>query len=221
MPLKKPAPGDDLLRLAHKDGVSAEAVRARPENRELLSYRDAGVLSADDELFIPDPEPAKFRVRTGETHCFVYKPARRILHLLLTDEHGAARQSDYTLSDFQYDGPKPAYGAPFPDQLHGFAYQGVVHETLPAALAQLTLTLADAPEDPLEIHLGRLDPVSTTRGLKTRLQGLGMYQGDVEDTSYDADLHAAVKDFQRAQGLAASGAADAPTRARLRSVYGG
>lgn len=173
MPIKKPAPGDDLLRLAQKEGVSREAIRSHPHNRELFRARDPAVLSSDDELFIPAPEPAKFIVRTGETHYFVYKPPTRILHLVLRDDEGNPRQTDYTLSDFRYDGPKPKYGRPFPDVLYGFAYQGLVHEELPAALSELKLTLEDALDDPIELHLGRLDPVSTTRGLKARYRAWG------------------------------------------------
>lgn len=227
MPLKKPAPGDDLLRLAQKEGVSAEAMRQHPDNRDLLAARDPHVLSAEDELFIPEPAPATFRVTTGQTHYFVYKPPTRILHLVLRDDHGAFRQTDYTLSDFRYDGPKPKYGLPFPDELYGFAYQGVVHETLPAAISQLTLTLEDAPDDPIALHLGRLDPVATTRGLKTRLMNLGLYQGDVDvssldnSASTDADLREALTRFQRHWGLPATGVADPKTRDKLRDVCGG
>ncbi len=201
--------------------MSTGAIASHPDNRELLAARSAGVLSAEDDLFIPAPEPAKLQVRTGETHYLVYKPATRILHLVLQHENGEPRQTDYTLCDFQYDGPQPKFGRPFADELYGFAYQGVIQEALPAAVSQLKLTLEDAPDDPIELHLGRLDPPSTTRGLKARLQSLGLYHGDLESSEYDAELHAAVQKFQREHGLAATGAADGQTRERLAAVCSG
>jgi hypothetical protein len=220
MPTKKPLPGDDLLRIAQKEGVSYQDIRNHPDNSELFSGRTPVVLSEADEIFIPERKPKQFPVAIGDTHYLVHRPAKRLLHLVLHDDNGALRQIDYTLSDFKYDGKKPEHG-PFPDKLYGFAYQGVVHEQLPAALTQLTLTLEDAPDDPIEIHLGRLDPISTTRGLKVRLQALGLYHGDVEDAAYDSDLSDAVRFFQRQQGLAVSGAADRETRAQLETIYGG
>lgn len=221
MPLKKPSPGDDLLRLAQKEGVGVAAIRAHPENRELFACREPGVLSSEEELFIPPPEPKKEQISTGETHYIVYRPATRFLHFVLHDESAAPRQADYTLSDFVFDGPKPKYGFPWPDELHGYAYQGVVHEELPATVTKLKLVLDDDEDNALTIELGRLEPVGSTRGLKARLRSLGLYPGDVASSDYGVDLTEAVRLFQARQGLRVTGKADLATRAKLKTVCGG
>ena len=221
MPVKKPGPGDDLLRLAQKEGVSLRAILDHPDNRDLFACRDSGVLHEDDELFVPPAEPKRVQVSTGYTHYLVYKPPRRTLHLELRDESGKPRQVDYTLQEFEYDGELPKFGPKPADKLCGFAYQGIVHEELPAATRRLKLVLEDEPDDPLTLELGRLDPVSTTRGLKARLQSLGLFVGDVASTAYDFELAEAVRLFQARQGLPVTGDADPAMRAKLKTVCGG
>jgi len=221
MPVTKPSRGDDLLRHAHKHGVSRQAVLSHPQNQELLAYRDPAVLSEDDDVFVPDPVVRTITVGTGETTYLVYKPQRRVLHLVLQDDNGEPRQADYTLCEFVFDGPKPKYGLPLPAQLYGFACRGVIHEELPIAVSGLTLILEDAPAERISINLGRLDPVSTTRGLKRRLCNLGLYHADVDSPVVDQELSEALRTFQRAHGMPVTGVSDAATRDKLRALCGG
>lgn len=221
VPLVKPRPGDDLLQLAGLHGVSSAAISSHPDNAELFAARAPAVLHEDDEVFVPDPEPRTIGVSAGHTHYLVHKPLMRKLHLQLRGEDGAYREVDYELSGFEYDGPKPDLGFPLPTQLFGYAYQGIVEEQLYAGVARVTLTLADAASDPIVLELGRLDPVSTTRGLKARLQGLGLYLGDLSSATYDAETELAVCRFQQQQGLPLTGYADPELRSRLRTVFGG
>jgi hypothetical protein len=221
VPTMKPKPSDDLMRLAQRQGVSRQAILSHPENSELFAAREHCVLWCEDELFVPEPEPKKLRVRSDAIQFLVYTPLRRVLHLTLQDERGAPRETDYTLSSFVFDGAKDKYGFAFPERLYGFAYQGVLHQELPAGVVELTLTLDDAPDDPLTIQLGRLEPVSTTRGLKARLQNLGLYHGDLSDPGFDSELQEALRQFQRRSSLPVTGTGDAATRERLRAVCGG
>jgi len=220
MPVKKPSAGEDLLHMAQKDGVSCQAIMAHPENAELFACRDPAVLFTEDEIFIPDPEPRRVAVATGYTHYVVYKPPTRLLHLELRDASDAVRQTGYTLSAFEYEGKKPEHAVPLPEQLHGFAYQGIVHEELPASVCRLTMLLEDQPDQPFELALGRLEPVTMTRGMKARLVNLGLLHTPVDD-AWDLDTSQALRAFQRSQGLAATGQADPETRSALVRVHGG
>ncbi len=141
MPIKKPEPGDDLLHLALREGVARADILSHPDNRELFARRNGAVLHEEDEIFVPEPKPAKFTVATGHTHYFVYKPPMRTLHLELRSRTGEPRQTDYTLQDFVFDQTAYKYQRPFPERLYGFAYQGIIHEELPAALKRASLLL--------------------------------------------------------------------------------
>jgi hypothetical protein len=217
MPIMKPEPGDDLLRLSQKTGVSQQQIQQCQENKDVFVCRTPEVLHQEDEIFIPDPTPKKIRVRTGETTYLVYAPPTRMLRLELKDERGNPRQADYELTDFEYDGTEKQK---LPGPLYGFAYQGILEEELPAAVKSVKLVLDDDASKAFTLLLGRLDPVTTTRGLKARLLNLGLYVGKLDD-EYDAGVGRAVRLFQLMHGLAATGGADPAMRRKLVSVCGG
>ncbi len=219
----KPEPGDDLLRLSQKTGVSESDILRCEENKDLFACRSPDVLFTEDEVFIPQPKPKVLRVRTGDTKYIVYCPPKRTLHLELRDEHGKLRHADYELTVTEYDdtaNKPPLDLTKLKGPLYGYAYQGIVHEELPAAATKVRLVLDDDEEGALTLALGRLDPVSTTRGLKVRLLNLGLYVGAIDD-AFDADTAQALRRFQLAQGRVATGEADPETRGLLISACGG
>ncbi len=216
MPVIKPEPGDDLLRLSQKTGVSQQQIQQCQENKDVFVCRTPEVLHHDDEIFIPDPAPKKIRVRTGETTYLVYAPPTRMLRLELKDERGNPRQADYELTDFGYDGTEKQK---LPSSLYGFAYQGILEEELPAAVTSVKLVLDDDAENAFTLLLGRLDPVTTTRGLKARLLNLGLYVGKLDD-EFDAGLMDALQALQWRSGLPATGFPDRKTLAHLVELHG-
>ncbi|MFT3925156.1 MAG: peptidoglycan-binding domain-containing protein [Myxococcales bacterium] len=156
------------------------------------------------------------KVEVGGEVTLVYQPARRILHLNLQDESGRPHEVDYTLQELVYDGTQKEKLA---EPIHGFAFEGVLHEELPASVTKLKLVLEDDKDNPIDLELGRLDPVSTTRGLKARLQNLGLYQGELDD-KFDGPTASALRMFQRSQSLPVTGQADPITRGTLTKVHG-
>lgn len=216
MPVRKPEPGDDLLRLSQKVGVGAKEIRDCPENKDLFGSREPHVLFNEDEVFIPEPAPKKVRVRTGETLYLVYAPPKRTLHLQLHSNHGKPREVDYELRDPVYDG---TINDKLKGSIYGYSYQGIVHEELPSSVSQIVLVLEDDKEHPITLHLARLDPVSTTRGLKARLLNLGFFRGPLDDT-FVPELTCAVQAFQWSVGLPATSFPDGPTLDALSKRHG-
>ena len=216
MPSLKPSVGQDLLHIAQREGVSSQAILNCPENRDLLACRAPGVLFHEDEVFVPAPEPKIVRVRVGETAYLVYRPARRKLQLILRDSTGAFLDCDYTLRAFEYDGTE---GERIPGPLHSYAYRGVIDEELPAGVKKLELVINDQEPLALALEVGRLDPVSTLRGLKGRLRNLGFYRGPLDD-EFEPGLIDACRGFQLSRGLPATGQPDGATCKALVEVHG-
>ncbi len=217
-----PEPGDDLLRLSQKTGVSQSDILGCEENKDLFACRSPDVLFTEDEVFIPKPKPKTLRVHTGDTRYIVYSPPKRTLHLELRDESGKPRQADYELTVTEYDdtaNKPPLDLTKLKGPLYGYAYQGIVHEELPAAAMKARLVLDDDEDGALTLELGRLDPVSTTRGLKARLVNLGYLLAPL-DEKFDAALSRALCAFQIECNLAPTGQADAATRTLLVQRHG-
>ncbi|WP_224360800.1 peptidoglycan-binding protein [Hyalangium versicolor] len=71
------------------------------------------------------------------------------------------------------------------------------------------------------LRLGVLSPVDSVTGQKLRLRQLGYYSGKLGQLgSEDADLKAALINFQRTHKLKESGTLDGPTQDALKKAYG-
>ncbi len=198
--------------------MSQSDILSCEENKDLFACRSSDVLFSEDEVFIPKAKPKTLRVHTGDTRYIVYSPPKRTLHLELRDEVGKLRDADYELTITEYDdtvNKPPLDLTKLKEPLYGYSYQGIVHEELPAAAMKVRLVLDDDEQGALTLELGRLDPVSTTRGIKARLASLGLYSGELDEED-DATLMHAVSMFQLANGLPITGAADIATRVALK-----
>ncbi len=69
------------------------------------------------------------------------------------------------------------------------------------------------------LALGRLDPVSSLRGLKARLHNLGLYPGSLDD-EFDPRLFDALRAFQLSEGLPVTGQPDPQTCERVTRAHG-
>ena len=91
-----------------------------------------------------------------------------------------------------------------------------------ARLGELVLYIDDYPRGRrrrYSIRIGELPEATTPRGAQMRLHHLGYYKGAYRDDAHPA-MTRALRDFQRDHHLAATGALDARTAARLREVHG-
>ncbi|MFO0553502.1 MAG: type VI secretion system tip protein TssI/VgrG [Polyangiaceae bacterium] len=87
-------------------------------------------------------------------------------------------------------------------------------EISPSATAGVVVL--DLPDEVVEMPLlfGKLPELQTVRGVKVRLRNLGYYAGGVDDI-YDPVTRRAVRLFQQAERLTATGVLDDETRRRL------
>lgn len=91
--------------------------------------------------------------------------------------------------------------------------EGVLKARAPLRSAQAKLFIGEE-EEPLELLLGHLNPVSMAEGVQGRLNNLGYDCGEV-DGNLGPQTEAALAAFQRAEDLEATGAPDDDTRAKL------
>ena len=85
----------------------------------------------------------------------------------------------------------------------------------------LASTAPDGPDrECVPLILGGVGPISTERGVKVRLQNLGLFPHSLDDASEGA-FESALRAFQESADLEATGRVDDATRAALAERYGG
>jgi hypothetical protein len=220
----KPRPGDKFV-LGPGDCLSSVAFEAGFRDWRALAEADTGgELQADgrtpnlqregDEIDVPPLSQKWAPVAAGPTRYF---RLRRETTTPLRLELGG--------------GPTgPWADCPFVLAVAGVEVEGTtsrlggIDVRIPIAATEGLLSLYGAgrsrpPTFELELQIGSLEPVTTTRGLQARLAGLGFGPGPT-----DGDLGpvtvAAVERFQSVCGLRVDGSAGPVTRETLRKVYG-
>jgi hypothetical protein len=100
---------------------------------------------------------------------------------------------------------------------------GMVEQDLPptAESGQLTVWINKPDEEPTlkwRLTLGDLPPMETPHGVRLRLKNLGYYR--VAEGQAEGAEVAAIRAFQRDQGLADTGVFDEETKSRLAAAHG-
>jgi hypothetical protein len=188
--------------------VSEQAVVDDPKNKALFARRTPTVLRAGDRIYIPEPDapPKSVTVASGKEQRFVAKRPERNLVLKLRDAEGKALANlDFTVSG----GPKPITGT-----TDG---QGTLRATIPVSVVQCTIEIGGRS---IPVRVGGLDPITTTRGVQSRLRNLG-YPLGAEDDQYGTHTSRAIAAFQRDEGLTVDGHMTPETRDALESKYRG
>lgn len=203
------ARGDCIASLAFATGHFPDTLWDHPENAQLKSLRkDPNVLCSGDVVFIPELREKEESRGANATHRFRRKgvPAKLNFQLFFNGKPRAdipyLIDIDGTVREGQTDG------------------DGWVRESIPpnAQHGKLTLRPKGKPEEVFELQLGHLDPVDSVPGQKARLRNLGFFAGDI-DAEVTEDFCAAVKAFQKKQGLTVSGTVDDATRSKIESEH--
>ena len=205
--------GETVVTIAHKYGFRDwKAIYYHPQNASLKQARpNPDVLNPGDMIYIPDKEPPEYDCVTNQRHRFEVKSLRAAIRVHLQDPFGVPyNDARYKL---EVEG-KTVEGRLEKGELH--------YEVLPTT-REAALTLWPDDNDPNRslhwvLQLGHLDMSETIAGIKGRLNNLG-FHCSVESSEIDATTVDAIKAFQCAAGLPATGQLDDKTRDRLEAKH--
>jgi N-acetylmuramoyl-L-alanine amidase len=198
--------GDCLNSIADRYGFFWDTIWNHERNAELREKRrDPNVIMAGDRVFVPEIRPREESGETTRVHVFRLKGVPVKLNLHIHDEFDKPRAGmKYTLV---VDGKKTQNVVP---------EDGLISEVVQPQAKQASLTLETGEQ--WVLHLGNLNPVGYTSGVQARLKNLGYYMGDISG-QLDQDTRKALRRFQAARGLEATGEADEATRGALEGTH--
>ena len=201
--------GECLETIAAQHGWLARALWDQPENETLKALRkDMHCLLPGDVVNVPARRPRDAPVPAGGVGRFQLAVELPKLRVRLVNDVEPRKGEAYRL---EYDDGQVLEGTTDGD--------GWVEQPLPVSVRTAVLVLRDGAER-YELAVGGLDPAETTSGAQGRMSNLGYYFGRV-DGELGPMTAAALRRFQRARGLEASGALDEATAEALRAEYGG
>ena len=208
--------GDYLAKIAKEQGFGDwKIIYDHPKNKAFKEKRpDPNILFPGDELYIPEIEPAKFKVATDQKHVFKLKASKEKLILNLLDVNNEALvEKPYSL--------EIAGEAPIEDITSS---QGVIETEIPCHVNQAKLTIwADSNKQDIlfasKLKIGHLDPIEQNQGIQTRLNNLGFDSGK-EDGVLGEQTKAAVMAFQEKYAIDEKGEIGPLTMEKLKELYG-
>lgn len=199
--------GEHLAAIAAKYGfASAATLWNHPLNAELKQKRgNPNILYPGDVVGIPDPAEKQVTCDTGQAHRF--RAQREELFLRIRLQEAFPEPIGSTPCRLVIDG-----------RIHDLTTDadGAVEVKVPATASRGTLTVRDVS---VPLRIGSLDPIDEPSGVVARLANLGYYRGHADEVD-EAELRAAIEEFQCDQGLDLTGECDGPTRAKLEEVHG-
>ena len=201
--------GECLAVLALQYGFTDyHAIWDDAKNAQLTSKRrNPNVLAPGDIVFIPDKKDKQESRGTSQAHGFQVGGATVKFRIVIKDaKDRPLTNAKYTLT--------------LPDRLFTgvTGSDGLLEQTIPLAARSGELCLTDLDIN-WTLHFGHLDPVETTAGVQGRLQSLGYAPGAVDGTENET-LTAALKAFQKDNGMPVSGTCTAATKAKLQEKHG-
>jgi len=205
--------GEDLHSIAWRHGVDPTALWEHEGNAALRRQRSEGVLLPGDLLTIPTPaERASFPVSPGEQRRFKAQIPGHELQLALQEDGQPQANVRYTA---EADGVR-----------HEGSTDGGGHLTVPVRpwTRYVMLTLheevdGETYDQRMRVEVGGLNPADDLTGVQARLRNLGHSPG-AADGELGPRTRRAIADFQRAEGLEATGELDDATRDRLSERHG-
>jgi len=196
--------GDCISSIAHRHGLFWEKVWNHPENAELKKQRkDPNILFPGDSVFVPEREQKEYSAATESRNRFRRKgvPAKFKVCLAINDEPLANKRYRMCINGKWQTGTTDG---------GGFVEAPITPDAKSAKI------MVEQPEGTswmvFEFKFGSVDPIDTEEGIRERLINMG----------YDAqtDLAAALRAFQRKEGLPETGKIDDATTAKVREKFG-
>jgi N-acetylmuramoyl-L-alanine amidase len=200
--------GDHLAAIAHRHGLTADAIWNHDNNADLRARREGHVLAPGDVMFLPASErrePSSLSV--GSTNSFRANVPKVEVSLRL---HEGDRPIRGAACELVVGGGRPISATSDGDGNVRFSVR------VTARRAKLRIPSLGAER---WLAIGDLDPVDTVRGAQTRLRELGYYTGPIDGVE-DEDLADAVRAFQAASGRTADGVLEDGTRRALAEAFG-
>jgi hypothetical protein len=196
--------GDCIESIAEREGHVWQTVWEHADNSALRSERvDPNVLAPGDVVAIPEIRERVESLATSRIHRFRRKGTPSRLRVQFLDEGEPIAGQPYTLE---------VAGKVLHGQTDG---NGRIDHPIPPRAMGATLTFED---EVYHFALGRIDPITTLRGVTQRLHSLGYHCHAVEPEG--PKLCAAVRTLQRAHSLDETGQIDDATRQALQEDYG-
>jgi N-acetylmuramoyl-L-alanine amidase len=207
--------GETLARIARRYGLrSADLLKQHDGNKKLLEQRsDPNILHPRDLVQIPDLDPGSEDCASDQRHRFRLHQERPLLRVRLLDDEGeplAGRPYRLEFADNVIEDEIPD--------------DGVVEQEVPLACerARLTLWVRGDPAGPgttYDLRIGNLDPQDEMTGVQTRLNNLGLFDGQIDGNDSDELAHAIII-FRKRHDLGDSDQIDDELIAKLESEHG-
>lgn len=216
MPVHTVKQGDCLASIAKQYGFNSwRTIYDHAQNADFKQKRpNPNIISAGDQIFIPDKSAKTESRPAGQEHKFVRISDAHRLRVVLKNSKGepyAGKKFKLTVGANTYEGTTGG---------DGLVEQNIVGHEQDAEL-QMWLK-DDGSGKPLtwKLKIGHLDPVEEPTGVQARLNNLGFKCGAV-DGNVGPRTQAALKAFQTKMGLPITGEIDDATRNKLRELHEG
>jgi len=206
MPYYTVQQGDCLASIAFEVGFFWKTIWNHPENQKLKAKRkDPSILYQGDVIFIPEKQTRDQPCGTDQRHTFVHKGIPEMFHIVLKAGDHPVANTSYIMS---IDG-KLVSGTTGAD--------GDLEQPIVPNAKQATLWLGPKRLE-YEIRLGNLDPLDEIEGVQARLNNIGFPCGDVDGVKGPVTT-AALKRFQRSEGIPETGEIDQKTLQALEAAH--
>lgn len=199
--------GESVPSVAVLSGHFWETIWEDPNNEQLAKDRkDPTILRPGDALYVPPLRDKEVPAATGRRHRYRRKGVPSHLRVQIFDEN------------------KPRANLPFRLELvDGHEIKGttdddgIVNVRIDAASRSALLWLAD-DEEPYELRIGYLRPITDVEGVQQRLNNLGFPCGQVDGVA-GPRTRRAVELFQVRWKLQPTGEIDDATRDKLAEIH--
>ena len=218
--------GECISSIAKNTGHFWETIWNDAGNSGLKAAReDPNVLLPGDRVTVPDLRPKQEPGETEMRHRFVRRGEPAKLRLRLLEGPSAIDQDDGAAQP-QPDVPRG--NVPYRLTVDGQQFEGTadadgwVECAIPGNARRGSLCLypdTDQQEE-FEVTLGQVAPVSELCGVRQRLKNLGFESGSGGEDVVSPDLEAALRAFQKQNGVSETGEPDEATRRKLVDVHG-
>jgi hypothetical protein len=209
MPEYEAQQGDSIISLSKQHGLPVEKIWDHPDNRALRERsRESAILFPGDRITIPERELREEEAVTEQRHHFrcQSRTTRLEVRFLRHDEPRAAEPYVLTVAGRTSGG--------------NLDEDGWLRVRVPATAREAVVMVGEpGRQERYELGIGHLDPIDEVRGVQQRLNNLGFRCGP-EDEELGPRTEAALRAFQNAHDLEATGRIDDATKDRLRELHG-